>query len=171
MITRRKLMSLAAATAALDSSAAPKVRTTVAIDRDQFRINGKPTYEGRSYKGMKIEGLLLNSRMVQGIFDDLNPVQIVIKILTDIVPTNIFKAMAEDHILQVVVFAIFLGVIINALGDKVRMIREFVQQAAYVVFKMIETIIKFSPYGVFALMAQVVAQTSHNDILKLPVTK
>ncbi len=73
MLTRRKLMSLAAATAALESSAAPKVRTSVAIDREQFRINGKPTYEGRSYKGMKIEGLLMNSRMVQGIYDDLNP--------------------------------------------------------------------------------------------------
>ena len=36
-------------------------------------INGKPTYQGRRYKGLQIEGLLLNSRMVQGIFDDLNP--------------------------------------------------------------------------------------------------
>ena len=100
-------------------------------------------------------------------FDDLNPVQIVIKILLDIVPTNIFKAMAEDHILQVVVFAIFLGVIINALGDKVRMIREFVQQAAYVVFKMIETIIKFSPYGVFALMAWVIGTQGFEIITAL----
>jgi hypothetical protein len=38
-----------------------------------FFINGRPTYEGREYNGMKIEGLLMNSRMVQGIFDDLNP--------------------------------------------------------------------------------------------------
>jgi hypothetical protein len=48
-------------------------RTTVSIERDRFFINGRPTYEGRTYKGMKIEGLLMNSRMVQGIFDDLNP--------------------------------------------------------------------------------------------------
>ena len=48
-------------------------RTTAAIDRDRFLINGRPTYEGRSWRGMKIEGLLMNSRMVQGIFDDLNP--------------------------------------------------------------------------------------------------
>src|SRR5207253_3835422 len=40
---------------------------------DRFLINGRPTYAGRNYKGMKVEGLLLNSRMVQGIFDDLNP--------------------------------------------------------------------------------------------------
>ena len=49
-------------------------RTHVIIDGDGFRINGRPTYEGRSYQGQKIEGLLLNSRMVQGIFDDRHPV-------------------------------------------------------------------------------------------------
>jgi len=48
-------------------------KTKVEICDDQFRINGKPTYEGIYWKGNKIEGLLLNSRMVQGIFDDLNP--------------------------------------------------------------------------------------------------
>ncbi|MHB8898565.1 MAG: hypothetical protein ACYC6Y_07440, partial [Thermoguttaceae bacterium] len=47
--------------------------TTVAIAGENFLINGKPTYEGRSWRGKSIEGLLLNSRMVQGIFDDLNP--------------------------------------------------------------------------------------------------
>ena len=48
-------------------------QTIVKIKNDQFFINGKPTYENRYWRGMKIEGLLLNSRMVQGIFDDLNP--------------------------------------------------------------------------------------------------
>ena len=48
-------------------------KTVISIQKDQFFINGRPTYEGRYYRGMKIEGLLLNSRMVQGIFDDLNP--------------------------------------------------------------------------------------------------
>ncbi len=48
-------------------------QTTVSIQEDRFLINGRPTYEGRTYNGMKIEGLLLNSRMVQGVFDDLNP--------------------------------------------------------------------------------------------------
>ena len=37
-----------------------------------FHINGQPTYKGRTWKGKKIEGLLLNSRMVQATFDDLN---------------------------------------------------------------------------------------------------
>jgi hypothetical protein len=48
-------------------------RTKIAIVGDAFHINGQPTYAGRSWNGLRIEGLLLNSRMVQGIFDDLNP--------------------------------------------------------------------------------------------------
>jgi glyoxylase-like metal-dependent hydrolase (beta-lactamase superfamily II) len=48
-------------------------RTEVAIRGDSFLINGRPTYDGRSWKGRSIEGLLLNARMVQGIFDDINP--------------------------------------------------------------------------------------------------
>lgn len=48
-------------------------KTIVTISEDQFLINGELTYKGRYWKGNKIEGLLLNSRMVQGIFDDLNP--------------------------------------------------------------------------------------------------
>jgi hypothetical protein len=45
----------------------------VEIHGDGFLINGLPTYPGRSWNGHTIEGLLFNSRMVQGIFDDANP--------------------------------------------------------------------------------------------------
>lgn len=48
-------------------------QTTVAIRGEDFWINGAPTYAGRSWNGHRIEGLLLNARMVQAIFDDLNP--------------------------------------------------------------------------------------------------
>lgn len=48
-------------------------RTTVSIHGESFYLNGRPTYEGRKWKGLRVEGLLMNSRMVQGIFDDRNP--------------------------------------------------------------------------------------------------
>jgi hypothetical protein len=74
MIERREFLGYVTALAA---AGVPQVRalsgrTVVSIKADRFFINGRPTYEGRSYEGMKIEGLLMNSRMVQGIFDDLN---------------------------------------------------------------------------------------------------
>ena len=48
-------------------------RTDLAIRGDAFYINGRPTYAGRMFNGKRIEGLLMNIRVVQGIFDDLNP--------------------------------------------------------------------------------------------------
>ncbi len=84
------------------------------------------------------------------------PTTSIIDILVNIIPTNAIKAMADDHILQVVVFAIFVAVALNMLRPQVRELIALIQQAAQVVFKMIETIIKFSPYGVFALTAWIV---------------
>jgi hypothetical protein len=46
--------------------------TAVSIVGEEFYLNGQPTFKGRVWKGHKIEGLLLNARMVQGIFDDRN---------------------------------------------------------------------------------------------------
>ncbi len=54
------------------ASSAPG-KTVVTIEGEAIHINGQPTYPGRYWEGHKIEGLLFNSRMVQGIFDDLNP--------------------------------------------------------------------------------------------------
>ena len=48
-------------------------RTAVDFEGDRFLIGGRLTYPGRYFRGHQIEGLLLNARMVQGVFDDLNP--------------------------------------------------------------------------------------------------
>ena len=64
---------LLAPLAALHAADLPPRRTSVAIVGEDFHINGQPTYAGRSWQGHRVEGLLLNSRMVQAIFDDLNP--------------------------------------------------------------------------------------------------
>lgn len=70
--TRRRF-ALSAAAAAIGIPALARGRTEIAIQGDGFLINNRPTYAGRIWRGMKIEGLLMNSRMVQGVFDDLNP--------------------------------------------------------------------------------------------------
>lgn len=46
--------------------------TAVSIQGEKFLINDQPTYKGRTWKGSTIEGLLMNTRMVQATFDDLN---------------------------------------------------------------------------------------------------
>lgn len=49
------------------------MNTHIGIEGEDFLINGRPTYAGREWNGQRIEGLLFNARMVQAIFDDLNP--------------------------------------------------------------------------------------------------
>lgn len=75
--TRFALAGLIAAPLPMLTAAGPGpssgTLTEVSIAGDSFRINSRPTYAGRTWNGHKIEGLLFNSCMVQGIFDDLNP--------------------------------------------------------------------------------------------------
>jgi hypothetical protein len=72
-MTRRIAAVALLAVLAPPAAAQPARKTVVSVHGDAFRINGEPTYKGRTWNGKQVEGLLMNSRMVQGVFDDLNP--------------------------------------------------------------------------------------------------
>ena len=74
LVLSRYLLVLSIFCISLSTVEAQKRSTRIAIKGNQFYINKRITYPGRYWNGHKIEGLLMNSRMVQGIFDDLNPV-------------------------------------------------------------------------------------------------
>lgn len=93
----------------------------------------------------------------------------LISMFVNMVPKNVFAAMAEGNVLQVVIFAVFTAFVLNAMRDTASMVIEFIHQAAFVVFRMIETIIKFSPYGVFALTAWVVGTQGFDVIERLAI--
>lgn len=57
----------------INADSAGKNSTQVEIKGEKFYINGEPTFKERTWNGISVEGLLPNSRMVQGVFDDLNP--------------------------------------------------------------------------------------------------
>jgi hypothetical protein len=67
------LEAVQAAAPASDPPSRPGRSTAVSIVGEKFHINGQPTYPGRLWNGLPIEGLLMNSRMVQATFDDRNP--------------------------------------------------------------------------------------------------
>ena len=72
-MTLRPLLAVVASVSVVALAAEPKRATAVTIDGAKFLINGRPTYEGRTWNRHPIEGLLFNSRMVQATFDDRNP--------------------------------------------------------------------------------------------------
>ncbi len=68
-----KLLAVLLAALTAGALAASPGKTVLTIVGEDFHINGQPTYAGRTWNGHRIEGLLMNSRMVQATYDDLNP--------------------------------------------------------------------------------------------------
>lgn len=73
LLTHALALACLASSALLGTTLQHTPKTVVSIQGEKFLINGEPTYKGRVWKGKTIEGLMMNSRMVQGVFDDLNP--------------------------------------------------------------------------------------------------
>ncbi|MBU6140548.1 MAG: dicarboxylate/amino acid:cation symporter [Proteobacteria bacterium] len=76
--------------------------------------------------------------------------------LLSLIPTNPINAMATDNFLQIIVFSIFTGIVINLVGDKAKPLKEVIYSTSQVTFKMIEIIIKLAPFGVFGFISWMV---------------
>jgi Na+/H+-dicarboxylate symporter len=85
--------------------------------------------------------------------------------LIGLIPTNPLKAMVAEQFLQIIIFSIFTGVVINLVGEKAKPVKEFIYSASQVTFKMIEIIIKLAPIGVFGFISWVIG-TQGMDILQ-----
>jgi proton glutamate symport protein len=80
--------------------------------------------------------------------------------LVDIVPDNIFKAMGDNaSMLQVILFVVLIGIgLILIEEEKAKPVVAFFKGMNDVILKMIDIIMLFSPYGVFALMAALMVE-------------
>ncbi len=80
------------------------------------------------------------------------------KVLSIFISDNIVGSMStNDHLVQVVFFAIVFGITINTFGSKMQPLKDICQLASHVFFKMIAAVMTLAPYGVFALIAPMVA--------------
>ena len=91
----------------------------------------------------------------------------LVQILVGLVPTNPVTAFAEGNILQIIVFAIALGVSMNLIGEKAAPVVKLFDSLAEVFYKLTDLVMRFAPIGVFALIAGVVA--SHGIEVLLPL--
>ena len=78
--------------------------------------------------------------------------------LLDLVPSSIFKALAEGSLLQIVVFAIFFSLAICAVGQKARPVLDFMQSTCDIMFKFTEYVMYFAPMGVFGAISATIGQ-------------
>jgi len=87
--------------------------------------------------------------------------------MLNIVTKNPMASLASGNVLQIIFFAIMLGISINLTGEKGEPIRAFFISASEAMFKMTDIVIKFAPIGVFALMAWVSASYGMDVLLSL----
>ena len=75
-------------------------------------------------------------------------------------PSNIVKAMADGNMIQIIVFCLFLGVALLALGEKASMVIKFIDEGNEIMLKITEYVIAISPLGILSLMASMVSTVS-----------
>lgn len=86
--------------------------------------------------------------------------------LVDIFPSNIFKALGDAKMLQVIFFALFVGICLLLIPvEKAKPLVKFFDSLNEVVMKMVDLIMLFAPYAVFALMANVIIAFDDTTIL------
>ena len=88
--------------------------------------------------------------------------------IIDIVPSNIISAASDNkNMLQIIFFSIIFGISMILIPEKkAKPIKDFFDSLNEVILKIIDLIMHFAPYGVFALLATLIVEAPKWDLLK-----
>lgn len=89
------------------------------------------------------------------------------EVFSSIVPKNIFLALVENNVLQIIFFAVLLGMATSFAGEKGRPFMRFLESLAEVMYSLTGMIISLSPYGIFAIMAYVTGTFGFSILIPL----
>lgn len=88
-------------------------------------------------------------------------------IIVGLIPANPMDALLKGNMLQIIVFALFIGISINAVGTKAKVVHDFFEGLAEIMYQIVGFIMKLAPIGVFALIVPVVAKNGPQVLLPL----
>ncbi|RAS82892.1 cation:dicarboxylate symporter family transporter [Priestia endophytica] len=84
-----------------------------------------------------------------------------------IVPTNLFKSLAEGDMLAIIFFTVFFALGISKLGERGKPVIAFFDATAQAMFNVVNMIMKFAPFGVFALIGVTVSKFGFDSLMSL----
>lgn len=93
----------------------------------------------------------------------------IMQVIIDIFPTNAMEAMLKANMLQIIVFSLFMGIGITAVGDRAKTLYNVFDGLAEVSYKIVGFIMNVAPIGVFGLITPVVA--ANGPAVLLPLLK
>jgi Na+/H+-dicarboxylate symporter len=88
-------------------------------------------------------------------------------IILNLIPDNIFRAMAAMDVLPIIVFALFFGSILTTIGERGKPLIAFFESLDAAMMKCADVVIWLAPFGVCALIAAVVAETGPGIFVNL----
>jgi Na+/H+-dicarboxylate symporter len=104
-------------------------------------------------------GIDLSNADVSGAKDVMGKSQTfsLLNFVEHVFPKSMFEAMANNEILQIVIFSIFFGVAAAAIGEKAKGFVKALETVSHIILKMVGYVMNFAPLGVFAAIAAVIA--------------
>ncbi|ATC83475.1 MULTISPECIES: dicarboxylate/amino acid:cation symporter [Pseudoalteromonas] len=105
--------------------------------------------------------------MVATTVADAKPSPTLVDTIVGLVPKNPVGSLASGNILQIIVFALSLGIALNLIGEKGEPASKMFESLADAMYKLTELVMKLAPYGVFALMAWVSGKYGLDVLLPL----
>ncbi|WP_345243756.1 dicarboxylate/amino acid:cation symporter [Pontibacillus salipaludis] len=91
----------------------------------------------------------------------------VVDTLINIIPSNPLDAMVKGDMLQVIAFSIFIGIGLSRIGTRGKDLYRLVEQANEVLMYLVQLVMKFAPYGAFALIADAIGSQGSDSLLKM----
>nr|WP_047167409.1 dicarboxylate/amino acid:cation symporter [Sphingomonas sp. Y57] len=85
--------------------------------------------------------------------------------VTHLVPKSFFEAMATNEILQIVVFSVFTGVAITAVGERAAPLVRGIEALVQVMLQITDYVMRFAPFAVFAAVATALAEQGPGILL------
>ena len=113
-------------------------------------------------------GLGLDMSQVQAVDTTVTESAGFAETLLDIIPKNPIEALAAGNMLQIIVFALIIGIILARLQDKVQLVTNFFQQGNDIMMEMTMMIMRLAPAGVFCLIAKTFAELASGTSVWLP---
>jgi proton glutamate symport protein len=80
-------------------------------------------------------------------------------LITHLAPSSIIKAMADGDVLQIVVFSVLFALAVTSIGEKAKVMVEWCDSLAGIMFRFTEFVMRFAPIGVGAAMANTVGHS------------
>ncbi|MEH7491859.1 cation:dicarboxylase symporter family transporter [Neobacillus sp. 3P2-tot-E-2] len=85
----------------------------------------------------------------------------------NIVPQNLFESLVKGDMLAIIFFSVFFGLGVAAIGEKGKPVLAFFQGTAEAMFYVTNQIMKFAPFGVFALIGVTVSTFGVSSLIPL----